>query len=138
MFFVGNKKFEKLEHTYEFLKGALKNYLEDGDEKKIPPIIIYYNEEILYDSSNLKNNPVFYISRGIKVDLLGAFLLKSKNVSGTIKYKDEVLWKFSWKSCEKENFLLDSQVIVMLEGVSKISTHKVTKRTLKCKNIIIN
>lgn len=99
MFFVGNKKFEKLEYVYEFLKDIIRNFVEGKDLH--PKIIVYYNNECLYSSDkppklnkNSDGNPVFWISRGRKIDLFGAFLMKYKGLSGTIKYKEEVLWKF--------------------------------------------
>ena len=91
MFFIGNRKFEKLEHVYGFLEGIVKDYIENG---KKPNLIIYYNKDELYNSSKEEENPIFYISRGIKANLLGAFLLKYKGLKGTIKYNGEVLWQF--------------------------------------------
>lgn len=91
MFFVGNKKFEKLEHVYEFLKSVLDKYYK-GEK---PNLVIYYNNEIIYNSSIEEDkNPMFYISKGVKANLLGVFLLKYKGVNGTLKYKDEILWQF--------------------------------------------
>ena len=89
MFFIGNKKFETLDYLYEFIKPKIKNHIENNENLKI---IIYYNNIELYNSDKLNKNIKFYISRGVKVDLLEAFILKYKGERKfTLKYCGEII-----------------------------------------------
>ena len=91
MFFIGNKKFENLEYLYEFLKPKIKNYIENNENLKIK---ICYNNVEMYNSDTLDKNIKFYISRGVKVDLLEALILKYKGEKKfTLKYCGEIILK---------------------------------------------
>lgn len=89
MFFIGNKKFENLNYVYEFLKPRIKNHIENNEKLNI---IIHYNNIEFYNSEKKDKNLKFYISRGVKVDLLDAFILKYKGEKKfKLKYCGEIL-----------------------------------------------
>lgn len=89
MIFVGNIKLEDLSRTYIILENEIQKYI-----KGEPQILrIYYNKDLLYDSTS-ESNPIFYTSRGVKGNLMDAFVRKYQGRSGVIKWGEEILMKF--------------------------------------------
>ena len=89
MIFIGNVKLGDLDKAYIILENEIQKYI-----KGEPQILrIYYNKDLLYDSTS-ESNPIFYTSRGVIGNLLDAFVRKYQGKSGAIKWGEEILMKF--------------------------------------------
>lgn len=89
MIIVGQVKFEDLDRAYEVLVPVIQEFIKGN----APILRIYNNFDLIYDSTS-KNNPLFYTSRGVKGDLMEAFIKKYQGKNGIIKWKEDVLMKF--------------------------------------------
>lgn len=89
MIFIGNMRLGDLGGAYSILENEILKYI-----KGEPQILrIYYNRDLLYDSTS-ESNPIFYTSRGVKGNLMDAFVRKYLGKSGTIKWGEEILMRF--------------------------------------------
>lgn len=89
MIFIGNMRLGDLSGAYSILENEILRYI-----KEEPQILrIYYNRDLLYDSTS-KSNPIFYTSRGVKGNLMDAFVRKYQGKSGVIKWGEEILMNF--------------------------------------------
>ena len=78
-----------LSGAYSILENEILRYI-----KEEPQILrIYYNRDLLYDSTS-KSNPIFYTSRGVKGNLMDAFVRKYQGKSGVVKWGEEILMSF--------------------------------------------
>ena len=89
MIFIGNVKLGDLDKAYIILENEIQKYI-----KGEPQILrICYNKDLLYDSTS-ESNHIFYTSRGVKGNLMDAFVRKYQGKSGAIKWGEEILMKF--------------------------------------------
>lgn len=89
MIFIGNMRLGDLSGAYSILENEILRYI-----KEEPQILrIYYNRDLLYDSTS-ESNPIFYTSRGVKGNLMDAFVRKYQGKSGVIKWGEEILMSF--------------------------------------------
>ncbi len=89
MIFIGNMRLGDLSGAYSILENEILRYI-----KEEPQILrIYYNRDLLYDSTS-KSNPIFYTSRGVKGNLMDAFVRKYQGKSGVVKWGEEILMSF--------------------------------------------
>lgn len=89
MIFIGNVKLGDLDKAYIILENEIQKYLKG--ESQI--LRIYYNKDLLYSSAS-ESNPTFYTSRGVKGNLMDAFVRKYQGKSGVIKWGEEILMRF--------------------------------------------
>lgn len=89
MIFIGNMRLGALDRAYNILENEILKYI-----KGEPQILrVYYNKDLLYDSTS-ESNPIFYTSRGVKGNLMDAFVRKYQGKSGVIKWGEEILMSF--------------------------------------------
>ena len=89
MIFIGNMRLGDLDGAYNILENEILKYI-----KGEPQILrVYYNKDLLYNSTS-ESNPIFYTSRGVKGNLMDAFVRKYQGKSGVIKWGEEILMSF--------------------------------------------
>lgn len=89
MIFIGNMRLGDLGGAYSILENEILKYIKG----EFQILRVYHNKDLLYDSTS-ESNPIFYTSRGVKGNLMDAFVRKYQGKSGVIKWGEEILMSF--------------------------------------------